>query len=203
MEWKSRRVGLPAESAGERGLKLLSVLAYVFSAHFQHTTILNHMIALLGSDQDYAAPYILKAFTYLGRYKPLVDSHPAVLQRLTPICKELAISGTPKQAKHAVRCMYVNMTSSVGSEGQNSEAGDVFAEIVETLKVNLSPEQAKYRTAIVCLGHIAYNIPDRFHVPIKNIISRKIVKELLVKDVPEDRKDIPSTECFLEIITRV
>uniref|UniRef100_A0A1L8DX47 Putative sister chromatid cohesion complex cohesin subunit pds5 n=1 Tax=Nyssomyia neivai TaxID=330878 RepID=A0A1L8DX47_9DIPT len=189
-----KEVGLPAESAGERGLNLLSVLAYVFSAHFQHTSILNHMIALLGSKHDYAAPYILKAFTYLGRYKPLVDSHPAVLHRLTPICKEFAISGTPKQAKNAVRCMYVNMTSSVDNEVQNRETGDVFAEIVESLKASLSPDQAKYRTAIVCLGHIAYNIPDRFHVPIKNIISRKIVKELLVKDVPEDRQDIPSAE---------
>ncbi|GAB0090696.1 pds5 [Sergentomyia squamirostris] len=193
-----KEVGLPEESAGERGLKLLSVLAYVFSAHFQHTSILNHMISLLGSDHDYAAPYILKAFTYLGRYKPLVDSHPAELRNLIPICKEFAISGTPKQAKHAVRCLYVNMTPSTANNGgtdqvgENSEIGDVFAEIIECLKYNLSPEQGKkYRTAIVCLGHIAYNIPDRFHVPIKNIISRRIVKELLVKDVAEDRKEVP------------
>ena len=67
------------ESAGERGLKLLTVLAYVFSAHFQHSEILRHMIALLHFEEEYVAPYILKAFTYLGRYKPLIESHPGEL----------------------------------------------------------------------------------------------------------------------------
>ncbi|CAD7088985.1 unnamed protein product [Hermetia illucens] len=180
-------VGLPPESAGERGLKLLSVLAYVFSAHFQHETILRHMIALLSFDVDYAAPYILKAFTYLGRYKPLIDSQPEVLQEIAPICKEFAISGTPKQAKHAVRCMFVNTQSS-----ERSDVCDIFPDIVESFKHTLNNENENYRTAIVCLGHIAYNMPERFMTQIKNLISRRIVKELLVKDVPPNRADLPS-----------
>lgn len=180
-------VGLPPGTAGERGLKLLSVLAYVFSAHFQHETILRHMIALLSFDVDYAAPYLLKAFTYLGRYKPLIDSHPAIVQELGPICKEFAESGTPKQAKHAVRCMFVNTQTQ-----EITNVADIFPDIVETLKQTLNSENENYRTAIVCLGHVAYNVPERFMTPIKNLISRKIVKELLVKDVAENREDVPT-----------
>lgn len=191
----NEEVGLPAEIAGERGLKLLSVLAYVFSAHFQHDSILHHMISLLSFDQEYVAPYVLKALTHLGRYKPLVDSNPVVLKNLEPVCKELVTTGTPKQAKHAVRCMFVNMNSvasgTAGASSMESEESDIFAEIVDSFKVTLNPDHKSYRTAIVTLGHIAYNMPERFHVPIKNIISRKIVKELLVKDVPEERRNVP------------
>uniref|UniRef100_A0A336L3C1 CSON002650 protein n=1 Tax=Culicoides sonorensis TaxID=179676 RepID=A0A336L3C1_CULSO len=195
-------IGLPRESVGERGLKLLSVLAYVFSAHFQHETILKHMIVLLSFDEAYVAPYILKAFTYLGRYKPLVESFPQIVEELAQLCKLFAITGTPKQAKHAIRCMFVN-TQSESTTGQTDDLTtnttenntvDVFPEIVDQLKIALSPEKPNYRTAIVSLGHIAYNLPEKFMIPIKNIISRKIVKELLVKDTEENRDNVPDAE---------
>lgn len=182
-------VGLPPESAGERGLKLLSVLAYVFSAHFQHESILHQMIALLGFEVEYAAPYILKAFTYLGRYKPLIDSHPSVLLALGPLCKDLTVIGSPKQAKNAVRCMFVNSQST-----ESEHVSDIFPDIVDALRVTLTPDHENYRTAIVCLGHVAYNTPDRFHSQIKNLISRIIVKELLVKDVSENRTNVPESD---------
>lgn len=179
-------VSLPPDSAGERGLKLLSILAYVFSAHFQHDTILRHMIGLLSFEEEYVAPYILKALTYLGRYKPLIESHADFLVELAPLCKELTLSGTPKQAKHAIRCMFVN-TQAASDPSEPSESTlpanlDIFPEIVEAFKVTLDPNHESYRTAIVALGHIAYNMPNQFTVQIKNTISRKIVKELLVKD---------------------
>lgn len=175
-------VSLPPESAGERGLKLLSILAFVFSAHFQHDTILRHMIGLLSFEEEYVAPYILKALTYLGRYKPLIECHAEFLQELAPICKELAISGTPKQAKHAIRCMFVNTQTQSEDDSANASNLDIFADVVESFKETLDPEHETYRTAIVALGHIAYNMPNRFTINIKNTISRKIVKELLVKD---------------------
>lgn len=187
-------VGLPPESAGERGLKLLSILAYVFSAHFQHDSILRHMIGLLSFEDEYVAPYILKALTYLGRYKPLIDCHAEFLSELAPICKELALSGTPKQAKHAIRCMYVNtQTSNEDEIAQKMEANlDIFPEIVESFKQTLDPTTDTYRTAIVALGHIAYNMPTKFVPQIKNIISRKIVKELLVKDGESNSENQPA-----------
>lgn len=175
-------VGLNEDNAGDRGLRMLAVLAYVFSAHFQDVNILRHMISLLSFDEDYVAPYILKSFTYLGRYKPLVDSFPIVLEELAPICKEMALSGTPKQAKHAVRCMFVNMVSAEDNQMSDTISA-MFADLVESLKTNLNASHPQYRTAIVSLGHIAYNLPEKYLVSIKNIISRKIVKELLVRDV--------------------
>ena len=40
----------------------------------------------------------------------------------------------------------------------------------------------RYLTAIVTLGHIAFHLPEAFPVHIKNLVSRKIVKELLMQD---------------------
>lgn len=189
-------VSLPPDSAGERGLKLLSILAFVFSAHFQHDSILRHMIGLLSFDEDFVAPYVLKALTYLGRYKPLIECHAEVLGELAPLCKELALSGTPKQAKHAIRCMFVN--TQCGPDNAELQAVaqnmDIFADIVDAFKVTLDANHEHYRTAVVCLGHIAYNLPERFNVQIKNIISRKIVKELLVKDASTDKTDRPTSD---------
>lgn len=182
-------VGLQPEVAGQRGLKMLTVLSYVFSAHFQHNGILRHLITLLSFDEEYVAPYILKVFTYLGRFKPLAIENQDVLEELAPICKDFAISGNPKQAKHAIRCMFVNTDA-------HDSSMDVFADIVETLKTTLHPEHPNYRTGIVALGHIAYNLPDKFQVQIKNLISRKIVKELLVKDTSTSEKALPSDETW-------
>lgn len=156
-------VGVAADVVGQRGLKMLSVLAYVFSAHFQHVTIQRHMIALLSFEEDYVAPYILKAFTYLGRYKSLTDSHPEILEDLAPICKEMMLSGTPKQAKHAVRCMFVNMESTENIAPPETME-NMFSEIVESLKSSLNADHLHYRTAIVTLGHIAYNMPTKYTV---------------------------------------
>lgn len=169
-------VCLPQDTAGQRGLKMLSVLSYVFSAHFQHTSILQHMVGLLSFDDEYVAPFILQSFTYIGRYRPLYESHQDIVDELAPICKELAINGTSKQAKHAIRCLYVNINV------QNERPIPVFTEILDSFKTTMIPEHPSYRTAIVSLGHIAYNLPQQYLIQIKNIISRKIVKELLVKD---------------------
>jgi len=51
----------------------------------------------------------------------------------------------------------------------------------------LEPGNPNYLTAIVALGHLAYNAPQTFPVIVKNTISRKIVKELLMKDRAEGK----------------
>ncbi len=62
----------------------------------------------------------------------------------------------------------------------------VFAQLLELVKTNLSPEKGDaYLTSIVALGHIAFHLPDQFPVHIKNLVSRKIVKELLMVDAQE------------------
>jgi len=50
------------------------------------------------------------------------DSYPEFTEKLIPICKNLAVNGTPKQAKGAIRCLYVNVYKS---------KNEIFDDIVE------------------------------------------------------------------------
>ena len=47
------------------------------------------------------------------------------------------------------------------------------------------PRNDAYLTAIVALGHIAYLMPEKYPVQIKNVVARNIVKQLLMKEVTE------------------
>ncbi|XP_026466131.1 sister chromatid cohesion protein PDS5 homolog B isoform X1 [Ctenocephalides felis] len=177
-------VGLSPNSAGERGLRLLVMLSFVFPCHFNNLIVLKPMLQLLQHDDEMVAPLALSVFTFVGKYKPLGETYPEILLELAPLCKQYAEVGTPKQAKQAIRCMYVNKTE---------KPIEYFTEILEVIKNSLVPGHPNYRTAIVSLGHIAYNLPQKFPIVIKNIVSRKIVKELLVKEA-SDNRDIPEGE---------
>ncbi|XP_023710496.1 sister chromatid cohesion protein PDS5 homolog B isoform X1 [Cryptotermes secundus] len=166
-------VGLHPNTAGERGLKLLVMLSFVFPCHFLHEDVLHHLASFLNMEDETVAPLVLSVFTFLGKYKPIGELFGDLMRELVPICKEFAVTGTAKQAKQAIRCLYVNL-----AHGQDA----VFSEILERIKENLNPSSQHFRTAIVALGHIAYNLPDKYPVHIKNIVSRKVVKELLVKE---------------------
>lgn len=180
------------------------MLSYVFSAHFFTDTSLRHLIALLSYEHDYVAPLVLKTLTHLGRYQPLIDdANPAILNELAPVCKDFALIGTPKQAKHAVRCIFVNSQSSstATTDGGGSASTTtqtvhpIFNEIIEELRVKLTPNCEYQRTKIVTLGHIAFNMPQAFLTPVKNMIARRIVKELLIQEVPETREyDLPESD---------
>lgn len=50
---------------------------------------------------------------------------------------------------------------------------DVYV-LLQKVKENLNPASSNYRTAIVALGHIAYNLPERYPIHIKNLVSRKV-----------------------------
>ncbi|KAL4716469.1 hypothetical protein ACJJTC_015897 [Scirpophaga incertulas] len=165
--------GIDQRKCAERGLKLLVMLSFVFPAHFLHEDVLNRLTILLKLEDDFVAPHILAALTFLGKYRPLSEACPSLFPDLIVLCKAYAEVGTPKQAKNAVRCLYVNVPD---------QRTQIFTEILDTLKTTLSPTSEHYRTAIVTLGHIAHNMPESFPVQIKNIVSRKIVKELLVRE---------------------
>lgn len=193
---------LRPEDTSSKGLNLLTVLIYLFPAHFLHDSVLRPMMALLSFELGFVAASIFKALTHLGRFKPLIDSHPEVLEDLAPICKHFAINGTPKQAKHAIRCLFVNSNSTVQEKETEDEEeshqkrikkqiDSIFQEIVDATNQNLQSTSEHYRTAIVSFGHIAYNLPERFNIPLKNIVSRKIVKDLLIGDLHETRDDKP------------
>lgn len=144
------------------------MLSYVFPSHFHHADVLQvlmNLLGKLGSNYPNETPLVLSVFTFLGKYKPLYEEFPEIMNELATICKQFAESGTPKQAKGAIRCIYVNMPDLHDS---------LFPHILDLVKMNLTPESEHYRTAIVALGHIAYNVPDKCKVQIKNIVSRKV-----------------------------
>ncbi|KAE9537570.1 hypothetical protein AGLY_006593 [Aphis glycines] len=165
-------LGLHPETAAYRGLELLNVLSNTFACHFYHPDILDKLLDLSHHDDEYIAPQVLTMLTTIGKYSALGDSYPEFTEKLIPICKKLAVYGTPKQAKGAIRCLYVNVYKS---------KNDIFDDIVEKTKINLEPDSKHYETAIVALGHLAINVAEKYNVHFKNMISRKIVKELLVK----------------------
>ena len=166
-------IGIDVDSAGEKGLRLLFVLAFGFPAHFMSEDVLTRLLNILSMDsQDHnVSAMVLCILTFVGKYQALETQFPDHVSLLVPICERLATQGSTKQAKHAMRCLHVNLT--------NQEP--VFTKILEVLKDNLQTSSPYCRTSIVTMGHIALLLPDRFTIAIKNIVARKIVKELLLK----------------------
>lgn len=166
-------IGIDPETAGEKGLRLLFVLAFGFPAHFMSEDVLTRLVNILSlENQEHSvSAMVLCILTFVGKYRPLEAQFPDIVSQLIPVCERLATEGTTKQAKHAMRCLHVNIT--------NQE--QVFSRILDCLKENLGITSPHCRTSIVTLGHMALLLPDRFTVQIKNVVSRKIVKELLLK----------------------
>ncbi|CAB0012938.1 unnamed protein product [Nesidiocoris tenuis] len=174
-------IGLHPNTAGEQGLKILVLLAYVFPIFFYSQDTMNKIVGLIDLEGENTAPLVMEILVFLGKYKHFVgqrmaDDFPDQMTSFIPKVKEYSMIGTPKQAKQAVRCLFINL-------GSNDS---IFNEILDKLRENLNPESPHYLTSIVALGHLAHNLPEKFPVHIKNIVSRKIVKELLVKNTEGD-----------------
>ena len=98
---------------------------------------------------------------------------------LERICLQFISLGTSKQAKQAIKCMFMNTT-----ENQDQ----VFSKVLDEIKEKLNGDKDKhFLTVIVALGHLAFLLPEKFPVQLKNLVSRKIVKELVMKDVTAAR----------------
>nr|XP_045585415.1 sister chromatid cohesion protein PDS5 homolog B-B-like [Procambarus clarkii]XP_045585416.1 sister chromatid cohesion protein PDS5 homolog B-B-like [Procambarus clarkii] len=182
-------LNLTSDIATEKGLKLLFVLSFVYPAHFLHVDILTRLISLLNVPNSTISPPVLSVLTYIGKYKPIGELYPDLASVLIPICQRFAESGTAKQAKHAVRCLHTNCTS---------ESDEVFERILEKIKEQLTFDSTHFRTSVVSLGHIAFNMPDKFLVPIKNVVSRKVVKELLMRNQTSVHTPGPATRDDVE-----
>lgn len=154
------------------------MLSFVFGPHFLHNDILTQLVNLLEVEDEMVGPLVLSIFTFLGKYKPLCDVAPEIMDLMVPICKNFAETGTPKQAKQAIRCLFVNMTNIHDT---------IFPEIIERIKSTLTPTSEYYRTSIVTLGHIAYNLPDKYHVQIKNMVSRKVSQIITTNTIKNNK----------------
>ncbi len=180
----ANELGIDSSLVGERGLRLLLVLASVYPAHFLYQDILKELLILIRNDVENVAAFVLHILSMIGKKQPLGEEFPEILEHLVPICKSFIRGGTSKQAKHSVKCLYINTPSS-----QESVFADILDIVTTNLNEGLAARGEAFRTAVVALGHIAYHLPDKFPVQIKNRVSRNIVKELIMQDKSEARVD--------------
>jgi sister-chromatid-cohesion protein PDS5 len=137
--------------------------------------VLKDLLSMLGNSNEKVAPLVLSILAFIGKHRPISSDFPDLQAILVQICTQFIKLGTPKQAKQAIKCMFMN----IKDEAQTK----VFTDILEIIKENLVRDQDnQYLTAIVALGHIAFYLPEKFPVQVKNLVSRKIVKELVMKD---------------------
>eukprot|EP00088_Acartia_fossae_P068134 TRINITY_DN857_c0_g1_i5.p1 TRINITY_DN857_c0_g1~~TRINITY_DN857_c0_g1_i5.p1 ORF type:complete len:1163 (-),score=343.93 TRINITY_DN857_c0_g1_i5:589-3927(-) len=170
---------LDPDTAGEKGLRLLFVLTFTFPAHFNHKDTIKGLLNCLDAKHEYVAPLVLASLSFIGKFKPISEIFPDLHMVIRKICNEYIRNGTPKEAKHAIRCLYANTKDNIE---------EVFSPVLEIIKENLNGEKNRFfLTAIVALGHLAFYIPDKFRAGIKNLISRKIVKDLMMNDLTAAR----------------
>lgn len=167
-------LGLDPDTAGEKGLRLLFVLSFVFPSNYVYKDIIKSLINMFKHEKNFVAPIVLNTLSFIGKYKPINELFPELHEILKKICIKFVMLGTPKQAKQAIKCLHLNTTENIE---------ETFSQVLEGIKENLNGDKNKnYLTAIVALGHLAFYLPDTFPVQIKNLVSRKIVKELVMKD---------------------
>jgi len=167
-------LGVDGDTAGEKGLRLLVVLSFVFPSHFVYKDTIKSLLQNMTHEKECVSPLILNVLSFIGKHKPINETFPDLHENLRKICLAYVNLGTPKQAKQAIKCLHLNTTDNIEQ---------VFTEVLDKIKVNLNGEKNKnYLTAIVALGHLAFYLPDKFPVHIKNLVSRKIVKDLVMID---------------------
>ena len=170
-------IQLPADIAVERGLRLLFVLSYMYPAHFLQESIIQRLLDLLDKKHSNSCPSILSVLSFIGKYKPVGDAFPHLADKLLPLSQEFITNGSPKQAKQAVKCLHINLPN---------QAPTVFNSILDQLRDQLTFDSTNFKTAVVAMGHIAFHMPDKFTITIKNTVARKIVKELLMRNQTAD-----------------
>ena len=80
---------------------------------------MKELLILIKADVDNVAAFVLQIFTFIGKNIPsnqsnvhgLHEEFSDILEHLVPICKTFIRTGTSKQAKHAVKCLYINTSS--------------------------------------------------------------------------------------------
>ncbi|OQR67831.1 sister chromatid cohesion protein PDS5B-like [Tropilaelaps mercedesae] len=158
-----------------RGLELLHTLSGVFPNAFMNEEIFETIYHFLGFDCPRTQVQVLLVLSNVG--KDLETHFPNIAQRLQPVVQNFVENGTPKQAKYAVQCLY-NMVF---------HKERVLGVVIDHLKQHLTLASANFETALVSLGHIALLLPETFYQQMKSVVSKVVVKELLMADQEEPR----------------
>ncbi|XP_059168056.1 sister chromatid cohesion protein PDS5 homolog A-B-like isoform X2 [Physella acuta] len=154
----------------QKGVQLLLTLSQYFPHYFKSVEIFENFLTFVKHDDDVVSDLSIQIITNTGSH--LHMDHPDVYSSLVPLLINLAKYGSPRQAKHALRCIN---TICINKE-------QAISNIFESVQTALNPDNANYLTAIVSLGHIAQLFPKLYSGEIKSIVSKIIVKDLLMKD---------------------
>ncbi|XP_064481267.1 sister chromatid cohesion protein PDS5 homolog B-like [Ornithodoros turicata] len=166
---------LGVTSSANRGLRLLHILSLVFPAAFVGDEVYNQLLGFLSSDDEAATELTLQILTHVGT--EIDQRYPNIALRLLPVVQNFVENGSVRQAKYAVACLNTIVT--------NKER--IFSQVIDHLKQHFTLESQYFRTALVSLGHISMHCPDLFGAQIKSIVSKVVVKELLMVDREEPR----------------
>ncbi|GIX88952.1 sister chromatid cohesion protein PDS5 homolog B [Caerostris extrusa] len=164
-------------NSSERGLQLLQILSSIFPGAFCNNFVFEELLNILKVEDEVAVDTTILIFTNIGYV--LENQYPNICGRLQPLLERFIENGSVKQAKHAVNCLNVLIA--------NKER--VFGQIIDRLKMSLTLQSEYFRTALVSLGHIALVCPDLFGMQIKSIVSKVVVKDLLMVDFEITRHD--------------
>lgn len=164
-------------NSAERGLMLLQTLSNVFPGAFCDHYVFEELLNILRVEEEGPVDTTILIFSNIGS---IIETHyPNICGRLLPLLQNFIEYGSVKQAKHAVGCLFNVIT--------NKER--VFGQIIDHLKMNLTLQSEYFRTALVSLGHIALCCPDLFGMQIKSIVSKVVVRDLLMVDFEISRGD--------------
>ncbi|UYV72678.1 PDS5A [Cordylochernes scorpioides] len=170
------RLGLYHTPSYLRGLQLIHVLSTIYPETFRGEEVYNELVNFLKCSDETAADLTIQILTSVGSV--VEKSHPNLLMRLLPILQNFVENGTTKQAKHSVACL--------NAVAPNKER--MFGQVLDHLKQHLHLDSQFFRTAVVSIGHIAYHCPELFGSTIKSIVSKVIVKDLLMADQDSPRE---------------
>jgi sister-chromatid-cohesion protein PDS5 len=65
-----------ADVAGERGLRLLFVLSFVFPSHFVYRDVIHDLLSMMSNPRDVVAPLVLAILSFIGKHKPIGEQFP-------------------------------------------------------------------------------------------------------------------------------
>eukprot|EP00106_Octopus_bimaculoides_P000507 XP_014767949.1 PREDICTED: sister chromatid cohesion protein PDS5 homolog B-like [Octopus bimaculoides] len=158
-------------AAGEKGLKLLLALSSVFPPCFNRESVFEDLLTFLKNEDEVISDLTLQIFVNTG--SNLKKDCPNIYSSLLPVLQTTAKMGNIRQTKHAIKCISIVY---------KHEKESILQQVFEHVKKSLNPESANFLTSIVSMGHIAQICPGEFSTEMKNVVSKLIVKDLLMQD---------------------
>ncbi|CAH1267920.1 PDS5B [Branchiostoma lanceolatum] len=159
------------DSGQERGLQLILMLSPIYPESFQSQDIFGQLLSYLKKENTIVVDTALQIFSNTGAV--IEESFPQIKSALLPVLQAKAKSGTPRQAKHAIRCVNTIFPGVRDS---------IFNQIFEHLRKKLSFNSTNFLTALTSMGHLSLLAPELFSQQMKNFVAKFIVKDLLMQD---------------------